>query len=75
MSGKRLWDLFVELSEGDPYKFFKDCFIYNYFPLALMNKNAKNITPGDLKVILQNSSFIYLILYRYLCVINLYTIL
>ncbi|KAE9529792.1 hypothetical protein AGLY_011888 [Aphis glycines] len=49
VSGKRLWDLFIELSKGDPYKFFKDCFIYNYFPLALMNKNAKNITPGDLK--------------------------
>lgn len=49
VSGKRLWDLFIELSEGDPYKFFKDCFIHNYFPLALMNNNAKNITPGDLK--------------------------
>jgi len=49
VSGKRLWDLFIELSKDDPYKFFKDCFIHNYFPLALMNKNAKNITPGDLK--------------------------
>lgn len=54
VSGKRLWDLFIELSEGNPYKFFKDCFIHNYFPLALMNKNAKNITPGDLKVIVLN---------------------
>ncbi|KAL5236187.1 hypothetical protein ACI65C_003597 [Semiaphis heraclei] len=49
VSGKRLWDLFIELTDEDPYKFFKDCFIYNYFPLALMNKNAKNITPADLK--------------------------
>lgn len=49
VSGKRLWDLFIELSDGDPYKFFKDCFIHNYFPLALMNENAKNITPSDLK--------------------------
>lgn len=51
VSGKRLWDLFIELSEGDPYKFFKHSFIHNYFPLALMNKNAKNITPAELKVI------------------------
>lgn len=50
ISGKRLWDLFIELSEGDPYKFFKNCFLHNYFPLALMNKSAKNITPADLKV-------------------------
>jgi len=51
VSGKRLWDLLIELSENDPYTFFKNCFIHNYFPLALMDKNAKNITPSDLKVI------------------------
>lgn len=51
VSGKRLWNLIFKLSKGDPYKFFKYCFVHNYFPLALMNKNAKNITPNDLKVI------------------------
>lgn len=50
VSGKRLWDLLIELSKGDPYNFFKYCFIHNYFPFALMDKNAKNITPCDLKV-------------------------
>lgn len=51
VSGKRLWNLIIELTKEDPYKFFKHCFIHNYFPLALMNANAKNITPSDLKVI------------------------
>lgn len=50
VSGKRLWNLIIEISGGDPYKFFKDCFIHNYFPLALMKKDAKNFTPSDLKV-------------------------
>lgn len=52
VSGKRLWDLFIELSQDDPYNFFKHCYIHNYFPFALMDKNAKNITPNELKVIL-----------------------
>jgi len=54
VSGKRLWDLFIELSKGDPYKFFNNCFIHNYFPLALISENAKNITPADLKVLYLN---------------------
>lgn len=54
VSGKRLWDLIIELTENNPYKFFEHCFIHNYFPLALMNKNAKNITPSDLKVTFKN---------------------
>lgn len=54
VSGKRFWDLFIELTKGDPYKYFKNCFIHNYFPLALMNTNAKNITPNELKVLVLN---------------------
>lgn len=50
VSGKRLWGLLMDLSENDPYKFFNHCFIHNYFPLALMDQGAKNITPADLKV-------------------------
>ncbi|XP_050523240.1 single-strand selective monofunctional uracil DNA glycosylase-like isoform X1 [Daktulosphaira vitifoliae] len=49
ISGQRFWELINEESDGDPFRFFKHCFIHNYFPFALMNKNAKNITPAELK--------------------------
>lgn len=65
VSGKRLWDLFIELSKGNPYNFFKHCFIHNYFPLALMKNNAQNITPNELKVLVNHSNLNH-------CFINLF---
>lgn len=49
ISGKRLWGLIAELSKNNPSVFFKDCFVYNYCPLAFMSATAKNITPAELK--------------------------
>lgn len=48
VSGKRFWDLAKILSEGDPNSFFRNCFIYNYFPLSLLTATGKNLTPADL---------------------------
>lgn len=50
ISGKRLWELIKNLTENDPSVFFKDCFVYNYCPLALLGETGINITPADLKV-------------------------
>lgn len=50
VSGKRLWGLIANLSKDDPTVFFKDCFVYNYCPLAFLSNSAKNVTPADLKV-------------------------
>lgn len=50
VSGNRLWGLIKDLSENDPQVFFKDCFVYNYCPLAFLSRNATNITPAELKV-------------------------
>lgn len=50
ISGKRLWSLFQELC-GTPEKFFQHAYIHNYCPIALMDKNGRNITPAELKAI------------------------
>ncbi|XP_050431315.1 single-strand selective monofunctional uracil DNA glycosylase [Adelges cooleyi] len=51
VSGQRFWDLINHLTDGDPFRFFKYCFVHNYYPLALVDKSQKatNITPADLK--------------------------
>uniref|UniRef100_A0A8D8SGH6 Single-strand selective monofunctional uracil-DNA glycosylase n=5 Tax=Cacopsylla melanoneura TaxID=428564 RepID=A0A8D8SGH6_9HEMI len=49
ISGKRLWDLASQLSEGKAEDFFRHAYVHNYFPLAFLSKTAKNITPAELK--------------------------
>jgi len=49
VSGRRFWALAKEVSNNDPKRFFKNSFIYNYYPLALLSGTGKNITPSDLK--------------------------
>lgn len=50
VSGRRFWALAKEISKNDPTVFFKNSFVYNYYPLGLLTKTAKNLTPSDLKV-------------------------
>lgn len=49
VSGQRLWGLLEDLC-GTPDNFFRNCFIYNYCPLAFFGKNGRNITPPEIKV-------------------------
>ncbi|TMW39503.1 hypothetical protein DOY81_015417, partial [Sarcophaga bullata] len=48
-SGKRLWTLFQQLSNGSLETFFKQCFVHNFCPLSFFDRNGKNITPSELK--------------------------
>lgn len=48
-SGKRLWTLFQQLSNGSLEIFFRQCFVHNFCPLAFFDRNGKNITPSELK--------------------------
>lgn len=50
ISGKRLWELASQLSDGKAADFFKHAYVHNYFPLAFVSKTATNITPAELKV-------------------------
>ena len=65
ISGKRLWGLFKELC-GTPEKFFRDAYVHNYCPIALMNKKGCNITPAEMKAIF--SLLIKSHLYTKLCI-------
>jgi single-strand selective monofunctional uracil DNA glycosylase len=47
VSGRRLWGLF-EARFGEPDQFFKDHFVVNYCPLALMEASGRNFTPDKL---------------------------
>ncbi|KAL1451943.1 hypothetical protein WDU94_006272 [Cyamophila willieti] len=49
ISGKRLWELASQLSDGKAENFFRHAYVHNYFPLAFLSKTAKNITPAELK--------------------------
>lgn len=49
ISGKRFWGLFKEIC-GTPNNFFKNAYLHNYCPIALMKDTGVNITPADLKV-------------------------
>ncbi|KAI5718898.1 hypothetical protein M8J76_001952 [Diaphorina citri] len=49
ISGKRLWELASQLSDGKAADFFKHAYVHNYFPLAFVSKTATNITPAELK--------------------------
>ncbi|KAK9509487.1 hypothetical protein O3M35_006795 [Rhynocoris fuscipes] len=53
VSGKRFWELANVLGGGSAELFFKNAFVYNYFPLGLLNSNGKNITPPELKADVQ----------------------
>lgn len=53
-SGMRFWGLFQEICGESSEDFFKNCFVYNYCPLAFFEKSGKNITPAELKVITRN---------------------
>lgn len=50
VSGKRFWEFAKQISNNNPFNFFRHSFIYNYFPLGLITKTGKNITPADFKV-------------------------
>ena len=52
VSGERLWGIFKELTNGDAELFFKNCFVHNYCPLALLSETGLNITPAELKVVI-----------------------
>lgn len=64
ISGQRLWGLFKELC-GDSENFFQYTYVHNYCPYALMNANARNITPAELKAIFI-STIIYILMLNYL---------
>lgn len=51
ISGRRFWNLFRELCNEDPEKFFKHAYLHNYCPIALMDAGGRNITPAELKAI------------------------
>lgn len=48
-SGVRLWDLFERLAGGSLDQFSKECFVYNFCPLAFFDDAGHNITPSELK--------------------------
>ncbi|KAJ3647650.1 hypothetical protein Zmor_019515 [Zophobas morio] len=48
VSGDRLWNVLKKLC-GSPEVFFKNCFVYNYCPLALLKSDGGNLTPSDIK--------------------------
>lgn len=51
-SGQRFWSLFQEICGDSADHFFRNCFVYNYCPLAFFHASGRNITPAELKVIL-----------------------
>jgi single-strand selective monofunctional uracil DNA glycosylase len=48
VSGDRFWNLLKKLC-GTPDAFFKNSFVYNYCPLALLKSDGGNLTPRDIK--------------------------
>ncbi|GJQ81400.1 hypothetical protein Trydic_g18265 [Trypoxylus dichotomus] len=48
ISGKRLYEFFKKISDT-PENFFRNTYLYNYCPLALMEKGGRNVTPSSLK--------------------------
>lgn len=50
ISGQKFWGLFQKLCET-PQNFFQNAFVYNYCPLAFMQRNGGNITPNKIKVV------------------------
>lgn len=49
ISGQKFWGLFEKLCKT-PDNFFRNAFVYNYCPLAFMQRNGGNITPNKIKV-------------------------
>lgn len=49
ISGQKFWGLFKKLC-ATPDNFFQNAFVYNYCPLAFMQRNGGNITPNKIKV-------------------------
>ncbi|XP_067929553.1 single-strand selective monofunctional uracil DNA glycosylase-like isoform X1 [Watersipora subatra] len=47
VSGGRIWS-FLQKNFATPQDFFNKCFLFNYCPIALMEKSGKNITPAQL---------------------------
>lgn len=48
ISGKRLYEYFKKVSHT-PDNFFKNTYLYNYCPLALLQRGGNNFTPSSLK--------------------------
>ncbi|KRT79587.1 hypothetical protein AMK59_8079 [Oryctes borbonicus] len=48
VSGERLYEFFKKTCDT-PKNFFRNTYLYNYCPLALMKEGGKNITPSSLK--------------------------
>lgn len=55
VSGDRMWALLKELS-GSPDVLFSHVFLHNYCPLFYLKDSAKNVTPPELKVIVDSSN-------------------
>ena len=47
VSGERFWKFFEDKCKT-PEVFFKNCFVYNYCPLAFMGESGKNVTPPEI---------------------------
>lgn len=56
VSGKRWWGLMQQLCKT-PEQFFKNCYIYNYCPLAFFDSGGRNITPAEIKVGAKSEDF------------------
>nr|XP_002120073.1 single-strand selective monofunctional uracil DNA glycosylase [Ciona intestinalis] len=50
VSGSRFWGFIAKLC-GTPERFFQNCFVHNYCPLAFMTKTGKNIIPAALPAV------------------------
>ncbi|XP_037074355.1 single-strand selective monofunctional uracil DNA glycosylase-like isoform X1 [Pollicipes pollicipes] len=49
VSGQRFWGLWRDLC-GTPDRFFQNAFVYNFCPLAFMERQGKNVTPNNLRL-------------------------
>ncbi|KAF5305761.1 hypothetical protein FQR65_LT07657 [Abscondita terminalis] len=48
ISGQRIWGLFKNICTT-PEGFFKNAYMYNYCPIAMMKKGGLNVTPTEVK--------------------------
>lgn len=69
-SGERLWRFFQSICHT-PEFFFKNAFLFNFCPIALMKGNGCNVTPGEIKDIKVRKSLEVLCEDWYLKVIRL----
>lgn len=49
-SGQRFWGLMQDICGDKAEEFFRNCFVYNFCPLAFFHSSGRNITPAELNV-------------------------